>query len=80
MASASVHQGQLTRNLPPVVAQFLPSLETDAQRALQFVRSTPGIGTGLIGMKSVEHVEENAMVTGVSPLPAAEFARLFTPA
>ena len=80
MASASVHQGQLTRNLPPVVAQFLPGLDTDGQRALQFVRSTPGIGTALIGMKSVEHVEENARVTGVSPLPAVEFARLFTPA
>ena len=78
MASASVYQGQLTRNLPPVVAQFLPGLETDAQRALQFVRSTPGIGTALVGMKSVEHVEDNAVVTGVSPLPAADFARLFT--
>ena len=80
MASASVYQGQLTRNLPPVVAQFLPGLETDAQRALQFVRSTPGIGTALVGMKSVAHVEENAGVTGVSPLPAADFARLFAPA
>ena len=80
MASASVHQGQLTRNLPPVVAEFLPGLETDAQRALQFVRSTPGIGTALIGMKSTEHVEENAFVSGVRPLPAADFARLFSPA
>jgi aryl-alcohol dehydrogenase-like predicted oxidoreductase len=80
MASASVHQGQLTRNLPPVVAEFLPGLETDAQRALQFVRSTPGIGTALVGMKSSEHVEENAEVSAVSPLPAADFARLFSPA
>lgn len=80
MASASVYQGQLTRNLPAVVAQFLPGLDTDAQRALQFVRSTPGIGTALVGMKSVAHVEENTAVTGVSPLPDAEFARLFTPA
>lgn len=80
MASASVYQGQLTKNLPPVVGQFLPGLETDAQRALQFVRSTPGIGTALVGMKSVDHVEENAVVTGVSPLPAADFARLFAPA
>jgi aryl-alcohol dehydrogenase-like predicted oxidoreductase len=80
MASASVYQGQLTRNLPPVVADFLPGLETDAQRALQFVRSTPGIGTALVGMKSAAHVEENAAVTGVSPLPPAEFARLFTAA
>jgi aryl-alcohol dehydrogenase-like predicted oxidoreductase len=80
MASASVHQGQLTRNLPPVVAEFLPGLETDAQRALQFVRSTPGIGTALVGMKSAVHVEENAAVAYVNPLPAADFARLFTPA
>jgi aryl-alcohol dehydrogenase-like predicted oxidoreductase len=80
MASASVHQGQLTRNLPPVIAQLLPGLETDAQRALQFVRSTPGIGTALVGMKTVDHVEENAGVAGVSPLPAADFAKLFTAA
>ena len=38
----------------------IPGLETDAQRAIQFVRSTPGIGTALIGMKSVAHVEEKA--------------------
>jgi aryl-alcohol dehydrogenase-like predicted oxidoreductase len=80
MASASVYQGQLTRNLPPVVAQFLPGLDTDAQRALQFVRSTPGVGTALLGMKSAAHVEENAATAGVSPLPADVFARLFTPA
>jgi len=80
MASASVHQGQLTRNLPPVLAQLLPGLETDAQRAIQFVRSTPGIGTALVGMKASDHVEENAVVAGVRPLPAADFAKLFTAA
>jgi aryl-alcohol dehydrogenase-like predicted oxidoreductase len=80
MASASVYQGQLTRNLPPVVAQFIPGLESDAQRALQFVRSTPGIGTALVGMKSAAHVEENAEVAGVRPLAPADFAKLFTPA
>ncbi|HEY4424706.1 MAG TPA: aldo/keto reductase [Pyrinomonadaceae bacterium] len=30
-----------------------------AQQAIEFVRSTPGITTALIGMSSVEHVEEN---------------------
>jgi len=80
MASASVYQGQLTRNLPAVVSQFLPGLETDAQRALQFVRSTPGIGTALVGMKSAVHVEENAEVAAVRPLPPDDFARLFTAA
>jgi aryl-alcohol dehydrogenase-like predicted oxidoreductase len=80
MASASVYQGQLTRNLPPVVAEYLPGLETDGQRALQFVRSTPGIGTALVGMKSLAHVDENAAVASVSPLPWSDFQRLFSQA
>lgn len=79
MASASVHQGQLTHNLPPMLAELLPGFETDAQRALQFVRSTPGVGTALVGMKSVAHVEENATVATLAPMPWADFGRLFTP-
>jgi len=34
------------------------------QQAIEFVRSTPGITTALIGMSSVEHVEEN-LATGL---------------
>jgi aryl-alcohol dehydrogenase-like predicted oxidoreductase len=78
MASASVYQGQLTRNLPPVVAEYLPGLETDAQRALQFVRSTPGIGTALVGMKAPAHVSENLRVVAAPPLPWDQFKRLFS--
>jgi aryl-alcohol dehydrogenase-like predicted oxidoreductase len=78
MASASVYQGQLTRNLPAVVAEYLPGLETDAQRALQFVRSTPGIGTALVGMKTAAHVAENTGVVATSPLPWDQFKRLFS--
>jgi aryl-alcohol dehydrogenase-like predicted oxidoreductase len=80
MASASVYQGQLARNLPPVIAEFLPGLATDAQRALQFVRSTPGIGTALVGMKSAAHVEENAGVATSPPVPWDQFKRLFSDA
>jgi aryl-alcohol dehydrogenase-like predicted oxidoreductase len=78
IASASVYQGQLTRKLPDLIADYLPGLSTDAQRALQFVRSTPGIGTALVGMKSVAHVEENAAVATTAPLPWEQFKRLFT--
>jgi len=78
MASASVHQGQLTRNLPSMLTEFLPGFQTDAQRALQFVRSTPGVGTALVGMKTVAHVEENAGVAATAPMPWNEFGRLFT--
>jgi len=77
MSSASIYQGQLARNLPPVIGGFLPGLETDAQRALQFVRSTPGVGTALVGMTRRTHVEENARLASVSPLPWEEFGKLF---
>ncbi len=80
MTSASIYQGQLARNLPPVIGEFLPGLETDAQRALQFVRSTPGVGTALVGMKRSAHVEENARLMSVPPLPWEEFRKLFNEA
>jgi len=80
MASASVHQGQLTRNLPPVITEYIPGFASDAQRALQFVRSTPGIGTALVGMKSAAHVEENAKVAAMPPMQWEQFQRLFSAA
>jgi aryl-alcohol dehydrogenase-like predicted oxidoreductase len=80
MSSASIYQGQLARNLPPVIAEFLPGLETDGQRALQFVRSTPGVGTVLVGMRQLAHVEENARLASVEPLRWEEFGKLFTEA
>jgi len=79
MASASLHQGQLTR-LPPMMAEYVPGLTTDAQRAVQFVRSTPGVGTALVGMKSPAHVEENATIGGVAPMAWKQFQRLFSAA
>ncbi|PYN79845.1 MAG: aldo/keto reductase [Candidatus Rokuibacteriota bacterium] len=79
MASASLHQGQLTK-LPPMIAEYIPGLTTDAQRALQFVRSTPGIETALVGMKTSAHVEENAKVGAVPPIPWEQFQRLFSAA
>src|SRR5262249_33497561 len=60
MTAASIYQGQLVRSLPPVLAEVMPGLTTDAQRALQFARSTPGVGTALVGMKSDAHVTEAA--------------------
>jgi aryl-alcohol dehydrogenase-like predicted oxidoreductase len=80
MASASVYQGQLTRNLPPVLAEHLPGLATDAQRALQFVRSTPGVGTALVGMKAVAHVDDNAAMLGTLPVAWERFQALFSAA
>jgi aryl-alcohol dehydrogenase-like predicted oxidoreductase len=70
MTSASLLQGRLTRNLPAALTQVLEGLRTDAQRALQFARSTPGVGTALCGMQSLLHVEENAGLVAVPPVPS----------
>ena len=77
MASASIYQGQLARGLPPMVGELMPRLTTDAQRALQFVRSTPGVGTALVGMQRAAHVEENARLCAVPPVAWEEFQKLF---
>lgn len=77
MCSASILQGQLSRNLPPVVGEVFDRLETDAQRSLQFVRSTPGVAVALVGMKDTSHVEENLKVAQLSPTPREQYAKLF---
>lgn len=76
VASASLLQGQVARNLPDFVAQAL-GLENDAQRALQFARSSPGITVALVGMSRPEHVHENAKLVAVPPATEAQFTQLF---
>jgi aryl-alcohol dehydrogenase-like predicted oxidoreductase len=76
MASASLLQGQLSRSMPPFVSNAL-GLKTDAECALQFVRSTPGIATALVGMSRVEHVQANLSIIGVPPASQEQFSKLF---
>lgn len=77
VASASLMQGQLTRNLPLTLQQAIPELPTDAARALQFVRSTPGVSTALVGMKSPEHVAQNMDLATLPVMGDEEFQILF---
>jgi aryl-alcohol dehydrogenase-like predicted oxidoreductase len=78
LCSASILQSRLTRGLPNVLGQVF-RLDTDAQRAIQFVRSSPGVGSALIGMKQVRHVEENLAVAKVPPAALEQFMQLFGP-
>ena len=75
--SASILQSRLSRNLPPVVEETFTGLQTDAQRAIQFVRSSPGVTAALVGMKRKEHVEENLKVASVPPASADKVKGLF---
>lgn len=76
IASASLLQGQVARNLPPFVAEAL-GLDNDAERALQFARSAPGITTALVGMSRAEHVRANAKLVSVPPATIDQFSNLF---
>ena len=77
MCSASILQGQLARSLPAIIAETFSGLETDGQRALQFVRSTPGVTTALVGMKQIGHVDENLHTARIPPAPWEQYANLF---
>jgi aryl-alcohol dehydrogenase-like predicted oxidoreductase len=59
VASASLMQAQLTRGLPDEVHGMFPAARTDAQCALSFVRALPAVTCALVGMRSIEHLEEN---------------------
>jgi aryl-alcohol dehydrogenase-like predicted oxidoreductase len=77
VASASLLQGRVARSLPENVRQLFDRVSTDAQRAIQFVRSTPGITTALVGMSRPEHVTENIEVASIAPLTPEEFRYVF---
>jgi len=62
VASAPLMQGRLTHGLPSQIGELYPSLATDAQRALAFVRSLP-VSAALVGMRKREHLEENLGTT-----------------
>ncbi len=76
-SSASIMQGHLSQGLPSQVRRCFPGLSTDAQCAIQFVRSTPGITCALVGMSRREHVEENLATAKAAPLSSEEFRALF---
>lgn len=76
VASASLLQSRLAQDLPPeVTAAF--EVGTDAQRALQFVRSTPGVATALVGMSHTRHVRENAALLAEPLAPESAVFSLF---
>lgn len=58
-ASAPLMQAQLTKDLPETVRDLFPLQRSDAQRALTFVRSVPGVTAALVGTRSTAHLTEN---------------------
>jgi len=65
-------QGRLLApGVMPEFNELKPSL-----RALQFIRSSPGVLSPLVGQKSSEHVTENLEIMKIPPMPEDEFLAL----
>lgn len=69
LTSASLLQGRLAQDLPSKIKSLFPGCSSEAACALQFVRSTPGVTTALVGMKSQVHVDENLGLKEVARYP-----------
>jgi aryl-alcohol dehydrogenase-like predicted oxidoreductase len=76
VGSATLMQGKLAGGLPEFVRQKLKT-KTDAETAIQFSRSAPGITTALIGMGKPEHVASNLAVAGMPLADEADWRGLF---
>lgn len=76
IGSATLSQGQLTRNLPEFVEKQLGT-GNDAANAIQFSRSAPGLAVALVGMGRPEHVRKNLKVASLPPAPREQWSKLF---
>lgn len=77
VASHSLAKGRLSAACADAVRAALAGLASDAQRAMQFNRSTPGLGTSLVGMSTEAHLDELLRVAEMPPLERTEYLRLF---
>ena len=78
VSSASIFQGRVAHGLPETVREPMGRLATDAQTAIQFVRSAPGVTTALVGMSRSAHVEENLALVAIEPAGTDQFMQLFS--
>ena len=53
--------------------ESLSNLPYESTKLLQFVRSTPGIVAPLVGQKSMNHTNQNIVVSKYPPLTNEEF-------
>jgi aryl-alcohol dehydrogenase-like predicted oxidoreductase len=77
IGSATLYQGRLAHSLPFFIRETL-GMKGDAENAIQFARSTPGLTTALVGMGNALHVAANLKPALVQPARLDEWSRLFT--
>ncbi len=77
MASHTLAKGRLAGHCGDAVRRALPQLANDAQRALQFNRSTPGLGTSLVGISTAAHLDDLLAVARAAPMARADYLALY---
>jgi aryl-alcohol dehydrogenase-like predicted oxidoreductase len=77
IGSATLYQSRLTHGLPEFVGHTL-GMNSDAENAIQFSRSTPGLTSSLIGMRRKEHVQSNLKPASTPITPLERWSKLFT--
>ena len=76
IASATLLQGRLAARLPEFVRETL-KCDSDAEAAIQFARSAPGVTSALVGMSRREHVDSNLKIASQSPAETSVWEGLF---
>jgi len=78
MGSHTLGKGRLAQlPTPPALQDLTPTLANPAQRALQFARSTPGLGTALTGLSQTQHLKDLLTVATHPPLPTKTYLTLY---
>ncbi len=77
VASHGLFKGHLARQPLDILIQAMPALANEARRALQFNRSTPGLGTTLVGMSTPAHFEDVLAVARTPLLTHSAYMGLY---
>ena len=78
MGSHTLGKGRLTQGpTPPALEDLTSELANPAQRAIQFARSTPGLGTALVGLSQRRHLDDLLAVAARPPLSTQAYLTLY---
>lgn len=77
MASHSMFKGHLAQQSMDAVTQSMIHLMNPAQRSLQYNRSTPGLGTSLVGVSSPQHLDDVLAVAQIPPMEKKNYLAMY---
>ena len=77
MASHTLFKGHLATQAMDAVMQSMTMLPNHAQQAIQFNRSTPGVGTTLVGISTPAHLQDALAVARIEPMEKTAYLKMY---